>query len=52
VTIRYTLSPEAKRDIEQIRDYYLEEAGARVARHVLGRRSALSGGNAGGRAPA
>ncbi len=33
---RYILSTEAKRDIEQIRDYYLEEAGAQVARHVLG----------------
>lgn len=33
---RYILSPEAERDIEQIRDYYLEAAGARVARHVLG----------------
>ena len=36
MTIRYILSPEAKRDIEQIRDFTLEEAGARVARHVLG----------------
>jgi toxin ParE1/3/4 len=35
MTGRYILSPEAKRDIEQIRDYYLEEAGAGVARHVL-----------------
>ena len=33
---RYILSPEAKRDIEQIRDYYLDEAGVQVARHVLG----------------
>jgi len=33
---RYILSPDAKRDIEQIRDYFLEEAGARVTRHVLG----------------
>ncbi len=33
---RYILSPEAKRDIAQIRDYYLDEAGARIARHVLG----------------
>lgn len=33
---RYILSPEARRDIEQIRDYYVEEAGAQVARHVLG----------------
>lgn len=37
MTSRYTLSPEAQRDIEQIRDYYLEEAGAAVARHVLAR---------------
>jgi plasmid stabilization system protein ParE len=36
VSGRYILSPEAKRDIEQIRDFYLEEAGARVARNVLG----------------
>ena len=35
MTSRYILSPEAERDIEQIRDYYLDEAGARVARHVL-----------------
>lgn len=34
---RYILSPEAGRDIEGIRDYYLDEAGARVARHVLAR---------------
>lgn len=33
---RYILSPEARRDIEQIRDYCVEEAGAQVARHVLG----------------
>ena len=33
---RYILSPEARRDIEQIRDYYVEEAGVQVARHVLG----------------
>lgn len=33
---RYILSPEAKRDIEQIRDYYVEQAGAKIARHVLG----------------
>ena len=33
---RYILSPEARRDIQQIRDYYVEEAGAQVARHVLG----------------
>ncbi|WP_082350216.1 MULTISPECIES: type II toxin-antitoxin system RelE/ParE family toxin [unclassified Novosphingobium] len=35
MTGRYTLSPEAQRDIEQIREYYLNEAGAPVARHVL-----------------
>ncbi len=33
---RYILSPEARQDIEQIRDYYVEEAGVQVARHVLG----------------
>lgn len=33
---RFILSPEAQRDIEQIRDYYVEEAGVQVARHVLG----------------
>ncbi|MFY7836918.1 MAG: type II toxin-antitoxin system RelE/ParE family toxin [Novosphingobium sp.] len=33
---RYVLSPEAERDIAQIRNFYLEEAGARVARHVVG----------------
>ncbi len=33
---RYILSPEAQRDIEQIRDYILDEAGTGVARHVLG----------------
>lgn len=32
----YILSPEAQRDIEQIRDYYIDEAGVRVVRHVLG----------------
>ena len=36
MAVRYILSPEAKRDIEQIRAYYLDEAGAQVARHVLG----------------
>jgi plasmid stabilization system protein ParE len=36
VPTRYVLSPEARRDIEQIRDYFVEEAGAKVARHVLG----------------
>ncbi len=30
MTIRYILSPEAKRDIEQIRDFYLEEAAWEV----------------------
>ncbi|NLR73486.1 type II toxin-antitoxin system RelE/ParE family toxin [Novosphingobium sp. ERN07] len=35
MTSRYILSPEAARDIEQVRDYYLDEAGAQVARHVL-----------------
>ena len=35
MSARFVLSPEAKRDIEQIRDYYLDEAGTRVARHVL-----------------
>ena len=33
---RYILSPEAQRDIAQIRDYYVKEAGVQVARHVLG----------------
>jgi toxin ParE1/3/4 len=36
VSGRYFLSPEAQRDIQQIRDYTFEEAGAQVARHVLG----------------
>jgi plasmid stabilization system protein ParE len=31
----YILSPEAQRDIEAIRAYYLESAGAKVARYVL-----------------
>jgi len=35
VPARYIVSPEAKRDIEQIRDFYVEEAGVQVARHVL-----------------
>lgn len=35
--VRYTLSPEAERDIEQIRDYNLDEAAPGVARHVLAR---------------
>lgn len=33
---RSILSPEAKRDIVPIPDYYLDEAGAPLARHVLG----------------
>lgn len=36
MTARFILSPEAQRDIEQIRDYYVDEAGVQVARHVLG----------------
>jgi toxin ParE1/3/4 len=36
VARRYTLSPEAQQDLIEIRDYYLETAGARVARYVLG----------------
>ncbi len=32
---RYVLSSEAQHDLEQIRAYYLDEAGVRVARHVL-----------------
>lgn len=31
----YILSPEAQRDIQAIRAYYLDEAGAKVARYVL-----------------
>ena len=31
----YILSPEAQRDIHAIRAYYLDEAGAKVARYVL-----------------
>ena len=33
---RYSLSPEARQDLIDIRDFYRKEAGARVARHVLG----------------
>lgn len=36
MSARYVLSPEARRDLEQIRDYYVEQAGVQVARHVLG----------------
>ncbi len=32
---RFTLSPEAKQDIREIRRYYLKVADVRVARHVL-----------------
>lgn len=32
---RYRLSSEAQNDIRAIRDYYVETAGARVARHVV-----------------
>jgi len=35
VPARNILSPHARRDIERIRDYYVEEAGVQVARHVL-----------------
>ena len=33
---RYILAPEAQQDLQEIRDYYLEKAGARVARQALG----------------
>ncbi len=33
---RYILAPEAQQDLQEIRDYYLEKAGAGVARQVLG----------------
>ncbi len=33
---RYTLSPQAQQDLVEIRDYYVKEANARVARYVLG----------------
>jgi toxin ParE1/3/4 len=36
VSPNYVLSAEAQRDLAAIRDYYLEQAGAGVARHVLG----------------
>lgn len=32
---RYTLTPSAQEDLAGIRDYYLEEAGVRVARQML-----------------
>lgn len=32
---RYVLSPVAQEDLRNIRDYYLEEAGYRVARQML-----------------
>src|SRR5262245_10289005 len=32
---RYRLTPSAQEDLVSIRDYYLEEAGARVARQIL-----------------
>ena len=32
----YILSPEARADLAEIRDYYLDRADARVARYVLG----------------
>jgi toxin ParE1/3/4 len=32
---RYVLSSEAQQDLHQLRAYYLKEAGARVAFHVL-----------------
>jgi toxin ParE1/3/4 len=35
VARRYSLSPEARQDLIEIRDYYLDEAGAAVARSVL-----------------
>ncbi len=31
----YSLSPEAQQDITDIREFYVQEAGARVARYVL-----------------
>ncbi|MEA2756334.1 MAG: toxin ParE1/3/4 [Aliidongia sp.] len=37
---RYRLSLEAQQDIQEIRIYYLKEADARAARHVLGEISA------------
>jgi plasmid stabilization system protein ParE len=35
VAPRFTLSPEAQQDLSDIRDYYLHEADASVARYVL-----------------
>jgi plasmid stabilization system protein ParE len=32
---RYTLSPEAKEDLREIRDYLAVEGGRRLARYVL-----------------
>jgi plasmid stabilization system protein ParE len=32
---RYVLSPEAREDLREIRDYLVTEAGRRLARHVL-----------------
>lgn len=32
---RYVLSPEAQNDLREIREYYVQKAGARVARHVV-----------------
>ncbi len=32
---RYLLTPTAQEDLAAIRDYYLAEAGARIARHML-----------------
>ena len=40
---RYALSSEAQHDLEHIRAYDLEQAGARVARHVLRDINAASG---------
>ncbi len=47
---RYILSPEAKQDLHEIREHYLKEGGARVARYVLaeiGRAFVLLGGTPG-----
>ena len=32
---RYILAPAAQEDLVAIRDYYLEQAGDRIARHLL-----------------
>ncbi len=32
---RYTFAPEAEQDLDAIEEYVTQEAGARVARHVL-----------------